>query len=84
MLKRIYQKFEEAVNELGLCTNETKTKYKSITNKQGRSHNNSIEIGSKRFEKVEKFKFLGMIINSKNNDRNHTGQNSSSKQSLLR
>jgi hypothetical protein len=39
----------------------------SITNKQGRSHNNSIEIGSKRFEKVEKFRFLEMIINSKNN-----------------
>jgi hypothetical protein len=39
----------------------------SITNKQGRLHNNSIEIGSKRLEKVEKFKFLGMIINSKNN-----------------
>jgi hypothetical protein len=29
----------------------------SITNKQGRVHNNSTEIGSKRFEKVEKFKF---------------------------
>jgi hypothetical protein len=39
----------------------------SITNEQGRLHNNSIEIGSKRFEKVEEFKFLGMIINSKNN-----------------
>jgi hypothetical protein len=39
----------------------------SITNKQVRSHNNSIEIGSKRFEKVEKFKFLGMINNIKNN-----------------
>jgi hypothetical protein len=39
----------------------------SIANKQGRSHNNSTEIGSKRSEKVEKFKFLGMIINSKNN-----------------
>jgi hypothetical protein len=51
-VKRIYQKLEEAVNELGLYTNETKTKYMSITNKQGRSHNNSIEIGSNRFEKV--------------------------------
>jgi hypothetical protein len=39
----------------------------SITNKQGRLHNNSIGIGSKRFEKVEKFKFLEMVINSKNN-----------------
>jgi hypothetical protein len=39
----------------------------SITNKQGRVHNNSIEIGSRRFEKIEKFKFLGMVINSKNN-----------------
>jgi hypothetical protein len=29
----------------------------SITNKQGRVHKNSIEIGSKIFEKVEKFKF---------------------------
>jgi sorting nexin-29 len=57
-LKRIYQKLGEAVNELGLYTNETKTKYMSITNKQGRLYNNSIEIGSKRFEKVEKFKFL--------------------------
>jgi hypothetical protein len=56
----------------------------SITNKQGRLHNNSIEIGSKKFEKVDKFKFLGMISNSKNNDRNHTGQNSNRKQSLLR
>ena len=27
-LKRIYQKLEEALNELGLYTNETKTKYK--------------------------------------------------------
>jgi hypothetical protein len=39
----------------------------SITNKQGISHNNSVEGGSKRFEKVEAFRFLGMIINSKNN-----------------
>jgi hypothetical protein len=83
-LKRIYQKLEEAVNELGSYTNETKTKYMSITNEQGTVHNNSIEIGSKRFEKVEKFKFWGMIINSKNNmTQNSTGQNSSRKQSLL-
>jgi hypothetical protein len=54
----MYQKSEEAVNELGLYTNETKTKYMSIINKQGRSHNSSIEIGSKGFEKVEKFKFF--------------------------
>jgi hypothetical protein len=33
-LKRIYQKLEEAVNELGLYTNETKTKYMSIINKE--------------------------------------------------
>jgi hypothetical protein len=39
----------------------------SITNKQGRLHSNSIEIGSKIFEKIEKFKFLGIISNSKNN-----------------
>jgi hypothetical protein len=64
-LKRIYLKLEEAVNELGLYTNETRTKYMSITNKQGRSHNSIIEIGSKGFEKAEKFKFLGKIINSK-------------------
>ena len=47
--------------------NETKTKYMSITNKQGILHNNSIEIGGKRFKKVEKFNILGMVINSKNN-----------------
>jgi hypothetical protein len=29
----------------------------SITHKQGRLHNGSIEIGSKRFEKVEKLSF---------------------------
>jgi hypothetical protein len=29
----------------------------SITNTEGRSHNNSTEIGSKRFEKVEKLSF---------------------------
>jgi hypothetical protein len=34
-LKRIYQKLEEAVNELGLYTNETKTKYMSIAIKKG-------------------------------------------------
>jgi hypothetical protein len=56
----------------------------SITNKRGRLHSDGIEIGSKRFGKVGKFKFLGMVINSKNNDRNHTGQNSSRKQSVLR
>ena len=39
----------------------------SITYKQGRVHNNRIEIGSKRFKKVNKLKFLGMVINSKNN-----------------
>jgi hypothetical protein len=65
-LKRKCQKLEEAVNEFGLYMYETKTKYMSITNKQGRLHNNSIKIGSKRFEIVEKVKFLGMIINSKN------------------
>jgi hypothetical protein len=56
-LKRIYQKLEEAVNELSLYMNETKTKYMSVTNKEGRSHNNSVEIGSKRFEKVKKLNF---------------------------
>jgi sorting nexin-29 len=66
-LKRVYQKLEAAANELGLYTNEVKTKYMSITNKQGRLHSNSIEIGSKRFEKVEKCKLLGMVIYSKNN-----------------
>jgi hypothetical protein len=35
-------------------------------NKQERLHNN-IETGSKTFEKVENFKFWGMVINSKNN-----------------
>ena len=43
--KRIYQKLGEAVNELRLYTNETKTKYMSVADKQGRLHNNSIEIG---------------------------------------
>jgi sorting nexin-29 len=66
-LKRVYQTLEEATNELGLYTNETKTKYMSITNKQGRLHSSSVEIRSKRFEKVKKFKFLGMVNNSKNN-----------------
>ena len=45
------------IQELGLYTNETKTKYMSITNKQGRLHNNSVKIGSKRFEKVKKSSF---------------------------
>ena len=31
----------------------------SITNKQGISHNNSIEIGSKRFEKSRKIQVFG-------------------------
>jgi hypothetical protein len=39
----------------------------SITNKQGRLHSNITEIGSKRFEKVEKFKFFGVVVNSKTN-----------------
>jgi hypothetical protein len=34
----------------------------SITNNQGRVYNSSIEIGSKKFEIVEKFKFLGKFI----------------------
>jgi hypothetical protein len=58
-LNRIYQKLEEAVNELGLNTNETKTKYMSITNKQGRVHNNSTEIGSERFEINRKIQVFG-------------------------
>ena len=29
----------------------------SVTYKQGRLHNNNIEIGSKRFEKVKHFSF---------------------------
>ena len=39
----------------------------SITNKQGRLHSNTTEIGSKIFEKVEKFKFFGVVVNSKTN-----------------
>jgi hypothetical protein len=52
-LKRVNQKSEDAANGLGLYTNDAKTKYMSITNQQGRSHNNSTEIGSKRFERVK-------------------------------
>jgi hypothetical protein len=63
-LKRVYQKLEEAVNELGLYKYETKTKCMSSANKQGRLHNNIIEIGSKISEKVGKLKFLGMVISS--------------------
>ena len=48
-LKRVYQILEEAANELGSYTNEAKTKYMSITNKQGRLYSNSTEIGSKTF-----------------------------------
>jgi hypothetical protein len=56
-LKNVYKKLEEVANELGLYTNEAKTKYMSITNKQGRLHSNSTEIGSKRFGKVENLNF---------------------------
>jgi hypothetical protein len=48
-LKTVYQILEEAANELGSYTNEAKTKYMTITNKQGRLHSNSTEIGSKTF-----------------------------------
>jgi hypothetical protein len=37
-LKRLHQKLEETVNELGLYTNKTRTKYMSIANKQERWH----------------------------------------------
>jgi hypothetical protein len=47
-VKRVYQKLEEEANELGLGTNETKTEYMSVTNKQGRLHRNRIETGYKK------------------------------------
>jgi F0F1-type ATP synthase alpha subunit len=60
---------KEAANSMGLVINKEKTKCMVITHKEARRNNlgKNLIIGNHNFEVVEEFKYLGPLINTKNN-----------------
>jgi sorting nexin-29 len=62
-------RMEEAANSTGLEINEEKTKCMVITNKEARRNDlgKNLIIGDHNFEVVEDLKYLGTLINTKNN-----------------
>jgi F0F1-type ATP synthase alpha subunit len=59
----------KAAYSMGLEINKEKTKCMVVTNKEARRNNmgNNLIIGNHNFEVVEEFKYLGTLINTKNN-----------------
>jgi len=52
--------------DLGLQINEAKTKYVIISRRE--NHEENLEVENYKFKKVHNFKYLGVTINSKNNN----------------
>lgn len=52
--------------DIGLQINEGKTKYMVISRRE--NHEENLEVENYKFERVQNFKYLGVTINSKNNN----------------
>jgi hypothetical protein len=67
-LQRGYLTLEKEANQLGLFTNITKTKYMHLNEtKHANIRERNLCIGDKEFEMIQKFKYLGAVIDDKNN-----------------
>jgi len=51
---------------IGLQINEAKTKYMVISRRE--NHEENLEVENYKFERIHNFKYLGVTINSKNNN----------------
>jgi hypothetical protein len=59
----------EASRDIGLEINAEKTKYIIISRYSNSGQNQNMRIDNESFEKVEKFKYLGMTLTNQNNIR---------------
>jgi sorting nexin-29 len=64
-VKETFLKLEKAAQEIGLRVNESKTKYMEITCKPNKMQ--YLIVDNYKFEKVNEFKYLGMLITANNN-----------------
>jgi hypothetical protein len=65
-LKKIYKQLEKETKKLGLYVNIIKTKYMFITSKDNKKKVVNMRIGTKEFEGVSIFKYLGLLIDNQN------------------
>jgi len=65
-VKENYTILERSAFEFGLKVNEGKTKYMKSSSSVNELQIQMLEVGGKRFEAVEKFVYLGSLVNSDN------------------
>jgi hypothetical protein len=65
-LKKIYKQLEKATKKLGLYVSIIKTKYMFITSKDNKKKVVNMRIGTKEFEGVSRFQYLGPLIDNQN------------------
>lgn len=65
-LEDVVQKIEKEAGKRGLIINQEKTKYMEISRDRTQNEHKKVNIGSFQFEAVENFKYLGVMINNKN------------------
>ena len=61
-----------ACKDIGLAVYTRKTKYMEIGRHRGVIANEHIKIGSKSYEKVKKFKYLGSLLTNENSIQEET------------
>lgn len=66
-LEEAMEMINKKAKERGLEINQEKSKYMKITRKEEKVRNRVIKVGEYNMEEVESFKYLGTIINRKNN-----------------
>jgi hypothetical protein len=67
---------EKEADQLGPFTNITKTKYRHLdTTKHANISERKLCIGDREFEMVQKFKYLGAVVDEENNITHHTRKN---------
>jgi uncharacterized Fe-S center protein len=66
MIKEVFANFERIRQEMGLMTNEEKTKYVEVTNRP--TNVKFPSVNNYNFQKVIEFKYLVTLINSSNNN----------------
>lgn len=69
-VKDTYSRLEKEANKIGLRVNEDKTKFLMVSPSPRTKAivGNHLQIGDKKFEVVEEFRYLGAIVNNKGNN----------------
>jgi hypothetical protein len=65
-IKKYMETLIDASNEVGLEVNIEKTKYMLVSHGQNADQNQYIKIGTRSFENVSQFKYLGMMVTNQN------------------